>query len=194
MARARFDTAFAEDCRWGVYCRYDEEPSIRGLQRFYQAVTVAKDDARAFKLAEERKHWSYTANHSLHLFAELVPPSMQVHRDEQWIQPNVKNFVTRKVPAEPASQLWLVVILEVSPEAVRASCIDAEGAFFLPSLPQKSNMDFVKILRDRYEDVAAMPWFPRPDCSAVGLFLRASVCTVSGFRVEPMAVANLPPK
>jgi serine/threonine protein kinase len=194
-ARVRFDAAAGEDCLWGVYYRYDQEPSVCGLQRYYQAVTVAKENARVRPRPEgKQNYWSYTPQHTLHLFAELLPPSTRIHRDESWVQLNVKPSVPRKVPAELPSQLWVVAILEVSPETVRASFIDAQGGFSLAPLPTTSNADFLNVLRGKHEDLAAIPWFPRPDGSAVGLFLKASICTVSGFRVEPMAVANPFPK
>ena len=192
-AKVCLERISAEDCLWGVYCRYDQEQSFRGLQRYYHAVTLAKGKGIVEVPAAGRKQ-SYYANLSIHLYADLLSPSLQVFRDEFWTQANVENYVSRHVPAESADQVWQTLILEVSPQTVQSSCIDSQGRFSLPPLSQETNVHYQKILRDRYDDLAAIPWFPRPDGSAVGIFLRASICAVSGFRVEPMAVANPSPK
>jgi hypothetical protein len=193
-AKIRLDAALGEDCQWGIYCRYDQEQSACGLQRYYQAVTLAKDEALAHKPAGGGKYWTYQANLALHLYADLLPPAQRVSRDLCWIQPNVKNFVSWQVPVDSTAQPWQTVVLEVSTESARASCRDSQGRYALPNLPAQANTVFLKTQRGRYKDLAAIPWFPRPGCSAVGIFLRASVCTVGSFRVEPMAAANPSPK
>ncbi len=192
-AKMRSRRIFAEDCLWGVYCRYDQEQSFRGLQRYYHAVTIAKGEGIVQGPAAGRKR-SYYANLSIHLYSDLLSPSLQIFRDEFWTQANVENYVSRQVPAESVDQLWQTLVLDVSPQTVQSSCIDSLGRFSLPPLSQETNAVYQKILRDRYDDLAAIPWFPRPDSSAVGIFLRASSCTVSAFRVEPLAVANPSPK
>jgi serine/threonine protein kinase len=188
-AKVRFEASLGEDRQWGVYYRYDQGRSTRGLQRYYHALIVAEQKPLAQSLAHGETHWSYHVNLSPHLFAELLPPADQVLRDERWLRPNVTNFVHRKLPTEPSAKAWRTLAIEVSPTSTSASCTDSAGRFHLTPLPRAVDDPFLKDLRGRHEDLAAIPWFPQHG-SAVGISLRASICTIGSFRVVKLDPAG----
>jgi hypothetical protein len=184
-AKVRFERALGENCQWGVYCRYDQEPSTQGIQRYFHALIISEEMplSRTLKLGDE--YWSYQAHLAPRLFREFISRAEDDLRASRWIQVNEQNFVHRKHPVKRQADLWRTLVIEVSPESTVASCTDSAGHFTLTPIPRESEAAFLTHLRTKYDDLAALPSFPRPG-SAVGIFLRQSVCTIDRFQIEPM--------
>ncbi len=190
-ARVRFESMLAQDCHWGIYYTYDEEPSACGLQVFHHSLLVEEERPLVKNVSTGGNEWVYHVSLSPHLFANLQPPATRLYRFVYLIRPNVKDFITRKPHPVPVNEGWRTLVIDVGPAGAKARITDPDGELQLTPYQATSDSDFLKTLRRDFDDVALIPWFPRKN-SAAGIYLKGSVCTVGSFKIQALPAAPAP--